>query len=420
MPTAGQIINEVGPERGIKIATGLKSLQEIAATSDPKADWAKTQTNLRNTILGINALPESQRVEPYAAARNLMIQKGVIKPEDAPEQYDPAWWTSTLNYGQEAQTPKEKGLERVETVKDGVTGTQFVEPSADAFYPKPTAASPGGANVGSFEDYVIRKHGPNPTAEQITAARKAYMQADDRPPSVNVNVDSGDSDAIAEAIIRGDQPPELTGLYRLAGPVRAALAKKGYNQSTALTDWRATQRHVAALNSTQQTRMAQAIDNAAHSLDVIEDLANQWEGGKFPILNKVQLSAAKNGALGPKAQQIATKLEAQIADVTSELANVYMGGNSPTDHALGLAAKNLSADWTRDQLKAALNLSRKNLVIRQNSMRNVGVAGASAGNPYDQTPSPASAGPTEGATKPIPGFPGTEQTYRGGKWIRTK
>lgn len=34
--------------------------------------------------------------------------------------------------------------------------------------------------------------------------------------------------------------------------------------------------------------------------------------------------------------------------------------------------------------------------------------------------SPESFGPKEGDTKPIPGYPGTEQTYRGGKWIRTK
>jgi len=26
----------------------------------------------------------------------------------------------------------------------------------------------------------------------------------------------------------------------------------------------------------------------------------------------------------------------------------------------------------------------------------------------------------EGQRKPIPGYPGTEQTYRNGKWIRTK
>lgn len=38
--------------------------------------------------------------------------------------------------------------------------------------------------LGSFEDYVTRKFGANPTAAQIEQARKAYGQADDRPPTV--------------------------------------------------------------------------------------------------------------------------------------------------------------------------------------------------------------------------------------------
>jgi hypothetical protein len=234
----------------------------------------------------------------------------------------------------------------------------------------------------------------NRASEVTTAADKARLEASQqeqarhnrameaRPVGGASGMGGSDIDAIAEAIANGEQPPTLQGLYRNGAAVRAALAKKGFNLAQAETDWKATQKHVSTLNGAQQTRMGQAIDNAAHSLDVIEDLAKQWDGGKFPILNKAQLALAKNGALGPKAQQIATQLEAQIADVTSELANVYMGGNSPTDHALGLAAKNLSADWTRDQLRSAINLSRKNLQIRSNSMRNVGVAGASAGNPY--------------------------------------
>lgn len=204
------------------------------------------------------------------------------------------------------------------------------------------------------------------------------------------SVDDGDAEEIANAIISGDQPPTLQGLYRNGGPVRAALAKAGYPLATAMTDWAATQKHFSTLNGAQQTRLRQAADTAMHSLDVIEDLANQWQGGKFPILNKAQLKLAKNGALGPEAQSIATQLEAQISDVTSELANVYMGGNSPTDHALTLAAKNLSADWTQKQLTDALKLSRTNLGIRLNSIKNTGVIGASPNNPYvpQQTPTP--------------------------------
>lgn len=217
------------------------------------------------------------------------------------------------------------------------------------------------------------------------------IQEYNRPQPQVPGMDTGGPEDIANAIIRGDQPPTTTGLYRYGAAVRAILAKKGFNLAQAESDWKATQKHLSTLNSSQQVRMHQAIDNASHSLDVIDDLANQWNGSRLPLLNKAQLAAAKQGVLGEKAQQIATQLEAQIADVTSELANVYMGGNSPTDHAMMLAAKNLQANWSLSQLKSAIDLSRKNLKIRSNSMRNVGVAGASAGNLY-ATPSPAPAG----------------------------
>lgn len=40
-------------------------------------------------------------------------------------------------------------------------------------------------NVGSFEDFVVRKYGAQPSPEQITQARKEYQQADDRPININ-------------------------------------------------------------------------------------------------------------------------------------------------------------------------------------------------------------------------------------------
>lgn len=212
-------------------------------------------------------------------------------------------------------------------------------------------------------------------------------------PPVSTVVNLGAGSDVKETIAGmkdGTLPPLLPG--RASKEYTALMAeahRQGYDLAQAATDWSATQKHIATLNGAQQTRMAQAVDNAAHSLDVIEDLAKEWGGGKFPLLNKATLAAAKAGTMGPKAQEIATKLEAQISDVTSELGNVYMGGNSPTDHALTLASKNLSANWSQPQLISAVNLARKNLQIRRNSMSNVGVAGASADNPYAPTSAPA-------------------------------
>jgi hypothetical protein len=241
----------------------------------------------------------------------------------------------------------------------------------------------GKRMLAGFDPDTNQYYAPGDTKTPLTGNIQEYNKPQPQVPGM----ETSSPEDIANAIMRGEQPPTTTGLYRYGVSVRSILARKGFNLAEAETDWRATQKHVSTLNGSQQVRMHQAIDNASHSLDVIEDLAKQWQGGGFPLLNKGRLAAARQGALGSQAQQIATQLEAQIADVTSELGNVYMGGNSPTDHSLSLAAKNLKADWSLPQLTAAINLSRKNLQIRSNSMRNAGVAGVSAGNPYAM-PSP--------------------------------
>jgi hypothetical protein len=218
-------------------------------------------------------------------------------------------------------------------------------------------------------------------AERLAIARQRAAQGGGTSQS-----DADDVDAIADAIIAGDQPPTLTGLYRYGAPVRAALAKKGYNLANAQTDWAATQRHFATLNNPQQTRLRQAVDTALHSLDVIDDLAGKWNGGRYAPLNRANLALARSGVFGQQAASIAQQLKAQIADVTSELGNAYQGGNSPTDHALQLAAKNLSAAWSEKVLTDMTQLARTNLRIRQNAIRNVGVISASPQNPYVPPP----------------------------------
>jgi hypothetical protein len=115
----------------------------------------------------------------------------------------------------------------------------------------------------------------NRAMEGIASRRVAASQS-----AVGQGGSSGGADprAIADAIVAGDQPPSLQGLYRVGPAVRTELAKQGYNLTGATLDWKATERHMNTLNGPQQTRMRQAVDNAYHSLDVIEDLAKQWDG----------------------------------------------------------------------------------------------------------------------------------------------
>lgn len=195
------------------------------------------------------------------------------------------------------------------------------------------------------------------------------------------------------AMKAGEAPPLLPG--RATKEYLATIAeahKQGYDIQSAVTDWNATQKHIATMNGAQQLRLNQSVNALPEMLDKVDTLADQWKGGQFPILNKANLALAKNGAYGKDVASVANQLDAQIADVTADLGNVYMGGNSPTDHALGLAGKSLSGDWDQKVLHDMVGLARNNVQIRQNSIKNTGVAGASANNPYGNQPPAAPVG----------------------------
>jgi len=180
---------------------------------------------------------------------------------------------------------------------------------------------------------------------------------------------SGDSDIgmIAQAIINGNQPPVVTGLYGKTAAVRAELEKRGFNYTKANQDFTATSKLLATLNGAQQTKLRESINQVDESLPLLESMANEWDAGGFPTLNKVQLRAAKEGLLGPKAQSLATRMDAELADLTSELATVYKGGNSSTDESLKLAATQLNSSWSKQTLLDAIDLAKKNIQYRKNS-----------------------------------------------------
>ncbi len=214
----------------------------------------------------------------------------------------------------------------------------------------------------------------------------------------NAGQKEDDAAAVADAIQRGEQPPDLSRMYGMAGPIRSKLAKSGYNLTQASEDWNATQKYLATLNGAQQVRLRQAVDFTTESLGKVEELAQQWKSAGMGPLSRANLALAAQGAQGPQAQSLATRFQSQIADVTSELGTVYKGGNSSTDESLALAAKNLQADWSEKALLDNVAQIRQNLGYRRNSMRTAGVAGASATNPY--TPGAAGTGSTTTSSAP--------------------
>jgi hypothetical protein len=234
--------------------------------------------------------------------------------------------------------------------------------------------------------------GQEPPASVRTQLRKQANEVNDKPATLggmNNLYGQIDPKSLADAIERGDQSPIITEFGRPASAaVASELSKRGVKLTQLQNDWKATQRYYQTLNSGQQVRIRQNIDNVAHSLDTISDLADRWNGGGLPLLNRANLALAKSGAYGKDWASVANQLEAQIADVTSEMAGVYMGGNSPTDHALALASKNLSGDWDKKVLQDMIRLARTNLKNRQNAIESTGPVTPSGDDNKYYTPKP--------------------------------
>lgn len=254
----------------------------------------------------------------------------------------------------------------------------------------------------------------NRRADAAAAETGRHNLAMEKRPVAGAGAAATALDDVKESVLgmkEGTIPPQLPG--RASKEYTATMAeahRQGYDLVAAVTDWNATQKHIASLNSNAQLKLNQSINALPELLDSVDTLASKWKGGKFPPLNRANLALAKNGIFGQDVATVARQLESQIADVTADLGAVYMGGNSPTDHALELAGKSLSGDWSEKVLHDMVTLARGNVKIRSNSIRNTGVAGASADNPYAP---PQSAPPRAGGAGPV----GAPTAPKGWKYV---
>ena len=230
---------------------------------------------------------------------------------------------------------------------------------------------------------------------QIEDMNKKYA-ASRRDPSSGSSRQTADPKTVSnivKGIEEGTLPPVVQGLYSNTDDVLSGLVERNVNLAQRRQEWEATRRFMTTANSPQQIRLRQAAETAYHSLDVIDAVAKAWDAGRFPALNRARMALATSGGVGGTvratipvantqgriepatkqwtASELARILDAQISDLTAEMANVYMGGNSPTDHAMELASKNLSADWSKQDLVTMVNQGRTNLRYRLNAMDSV-------------------------------------------------
>ncbi len=369
----------------------IKQRTDYAKLSD--ADFAREQkkADLTQGVHDqVSQAPADQKQQVYQRGLETLAKAGVdvskepmqYPGDDAFAQHLPAIRLHSAVLGEAEKERETKAKE------------QTAAAAGQNAHARELAATRAPAAEQEFQAYYkpwLEANNLQPSAANEIKARDLFL-AKHRAQNANP-ANSDDVKSIADGIESGDQPPTLTGLYRWGGPVRAELARRGVPIAKMETDWKATQKYMSSLNSTQQVRLRQAIDTASDSLDKIDGLYGEWQKlaptTGFKVWNRATLGAAKQ--LPGRAGAVATALDAQIADLTSELGNVYMGGNSPTDHSLSLAGKNLSSEWNKETFEEALKQARANIGIRKNSITHGAPAGVSADSTYTPKPTPAAA-----------------------------
>lgn len=194
---------------------------------------------------------------------------------------------------------------------------------------------------------------------------------------INSNLKEKDASPIADAIISGQQPPDLAGMYGLAPKVRKAMAEKGFDLTKASTDWAATKTYVKNLNSTQQVRLNQALESVNQGIDPLRQLSGEFERTNFQPanyliqgsqLNGISLDPRKSKNLNQSQLQVAAKYVTQLNLMRDELAQSFSGGYAPTESGFKLADGVLNPLYGDTPLNASLDQVKFNLGIRKQAI----------------------------------------------------
>ncbi len=175
-PTPQELAGIIGPDAATKIFSGFEALKTATGNNQDA-----TRARIASVLGAITAFPSKDlQAKAYTGARAHLIADGTLKPEDAPESYDPAFVKSAL---MAALKPKEQ-IDLAAPKAPIHVGDQLVDP--DTMQPVFTAPTKPDA-LGSEQDFIKRwasERRLDPaklSGSQIAAAKQARARAEQAP-----------------------------------------------------------------------------------------------------------------------------------------------------------------------------------------------------------------------------------------------
>jgi len=213
--------------------------------------------------------------------------------------------------------------------------------------------------------------------------------------------------AIADAVLAGQVSVAALGNY--GGAKNAIIAKVlEKNPNYSVTDdslsYEAKKKYTDYINSPAYQNTIKYLDSVEYSLNTVQNLSNQIDRTKFPIINKAVLETMKQtGDTNVVAYATA------VTEVADQIAKILQGGGTgsgSSDAKLRQAVELFDGSYSKEQLSAAIGsirelLNSRNEALKKDTWRMIGgspesspgSAGASANastQPRTQSPSSSS------------------------------
>lgn len=210
-------------------------------------------------------------------------------------------------------------------------------------------------------------------------------------PYVTPTGSDSDANAIANAIKNGTQPPVLTGLYKNAKAVRAALARQDVDLTRLSLEWEAARKQVLSLNGPQMVKYQGLAHSVVNTIDEVRNLSGQLQMSGIPLVNAAKLQAYVQTAGNTQQGQLVARYLAAVGTLKEEFANLANGGYAPTEPAWALANQQINGNYGVNQLDASLTEVQRLIRYRLNGIPNFNTLGPGAPNRYVPSGAPGAA-----------------------------
>lgn len=233
--------------------------------------------------------------------------------------------------------------------------------------------------VGSFEDFVTKKFGPNPSAEQIAQARQVYSAS---------GRSAASPDGVGDVALSPDAIEEAAHRVRLYGPSsiptrfnesdkkrilnRSAEINKSIGQTAAAAAMRAAVQkadQTALTQITKQAASAEAFENKAlQQADLVKELSSKVARTDVPLINGVLVSG--KAAMGDTPAHL---LANALLTYTSEYAKIIEGSTGSaagsSDAARRAAASLISKALSKGTLAATVDQMNREMGMTRTGYR---------------------------------------------------